>query len=225
MSCNSCSNITLPGSAGVAGPQGPAGDDGSPGLPGPAGSSVSVIDYVGGIVSSAFDLSGSSQWSVPIPANTWSSEDDIVELEMLFHTKGDTSKTDQPKIQIKLGGTPIKLYDGNSTMTLEFLSDLSMSTTDNNIIKVRLLLPCFNYSATSASMSTFIEATKFRGFASGVNIYSQMASTESLAGHVSFTPTVTPPTSAVDFDLYMARGGLATLQLLYGKLMSYKKIT
>ena len=214
MSCNSCSNITLPGSAGVAGPTGAAG------------ASVSVLDvdftlYNGSV--SAYPVT--PQKTVIIPAHTWENEHDMLELEMMFQCRGKVYSGIEPRLMIKVDGQALELYTPNANNQLDFYTDLGMSYSDNNIVKVRLQLPMFVKTGNAGRMRPVIETDVFTGTNGGSEYYSLADSAKSIYGRSLQLLVVGDITADVNMDVFMMHDapGLP-FAMVYYKLLSYKKI-
>lgn len=228
MGCNSCSNITLPGNAGTQGAPGPPGNPGSPGAPGADGASVSVLDvdftqYNGAVPS----YPSTPQKSVTIPADTWKNVDDMLELEMMFQTRGKVYSGSEPHLKVEVGGAVVDLYTPNANTQLDFFSDLGVNPSSNNIVKVRLQLPMFQNNATVGRIRPVIETDVFTGTNSGNEYYSISASAKSIYGRSTNLVIVGDITTAVPIDVYMMHSDPTTplpFKMVYYKLLSYKKI-
>mgnify|MGYP003676449664 CR=1 FL=1 len=229
MSCNSCSNITLPGSAGVAGPQGPAGADGTPGPAGPAGSAASVIDIDFQVYDGAVpNFPTVAQKVVTIPAHTWQNEQDTIELEMMFETRGKVASGAEASIKIKVDGSDLDLYTANTNNQLDFFTDLGVSPSFNNIVKVRLQLPMFVKTGRVGRMRPVIQTDVFTGTNGGQEYYSLSTPAKSIYGRSTQLLAVGDVGTAVPIEVYMRMNdGYSTalpFKMVYYKLLSYKKI-
>lgn len=228
MGCNSCSNISLPGNSGPAGADGGQGPQGPIGNTGPAGASVSVLDvdftvYTGAVPS--FPIA--PQKSVTIPADIWENEHDIVELEMMFQAKGKVHPGSEPLLKIKVGPSDVDLYSPNPNNELAFFSDLTMSTTLNNIIKVKVQLPMSNLAGTQGTIRPVLETDVFRGTSNGQEYYSISSGASSIYGRSDNSFVVADVTASTPIEVYMMHSdptGALPFNMVYYKLLSYKKI-
>ena len=226
MGCNSCSNITLPGSAGASGTPGGEGIRGPQGLTGPQGPSVSVIEidtdaHNGN--TSAYPASGSPNKRVVIPANTWQNIDDLVELEMMFQFRSKYGpSTAYPVIKVELGGLPVRVSCLNFNNELDFWNNVGRLGSDNNILKVRLELPM----TAIGSVMPILQTTLLKGTGTGNETHSLSAQqTQETYGRCDATSGLTL-SGPLDLDVYMKNyvADDSSFNMVYYKLLSYKKI-
>lgn len=258
MSCNSCSNITLPGVAGPQGPQGPQGDQGpsstitvgnvtsgSPanvvdvgtpgaavfdftiptglqGPQGPAGASIIEIDTVlgGGVTTQTSPTT--AQKSFDIPANTWQSDGDMVELEVM--AVGDFFDGAFPniyhRIYVTLGEAPGTVYpiDMDSIFTYFYGS---------GYIGSQSRWEPFMHLKLQLSMSSTGTLTPITDFYSSSGSYSDESTALGDGQYVSkqrgANLTGVPVTSDIPIKVYMVSPDASVnLKLFYFKLTSYK---
>ena len=218
MSGCGCNTITLPsgptgpagatGATGPTGPTGPTGAQGPTGPTGPAGpNGTSVLEV--DLVEYAIDQNTFSAVtkSVAIPADTWETVDDIVELE--FMCISDKTSVGYYGIRVEL--------DGNVIQMLPTLNDIYFFP-NLNFVKVRVQL------ALSAS-GTVIPVTESEISTGGV--YADNTST----GPITSSPirrgaAITSLTTSGALDLDITLMSTVTgkfIKMFYYKLISLKK--
>jgi hypothetical protein len=253
MSCNSCSNITLPGVAGPAGAVGDAGptgpsstitvgtvtsgtpaavvDVGTPGaaqfnftIPpgatgptGPAGVSIIEIDTTlgAGVTSQTSPIT--PQKSFNIPANTWQTDGDMVELEIM--AVGELFQGDGfHKIYITIGSAPVPID----------LDALFTAALASGYVGCEARIEPFMHLKLQLSMSSVGTITPITDFQAGGGIYSvESTNPLSTAGyfskHKGANLTGVPVSGIVPIDVYMVSvDGTVSVKLFYFKLTSYK---
>ena len=253
MSCNSCSNITLPGVAGPAGAVGNAGAIGPsstitvgtvtsgtpaavvdvgtagaaqfnftipPGATGPQGpNGVSIIEIdtaLGGGTTSQTSPS-SAQKSFNIPANTWQTDGDMVELEIM--AVGELFQGDGfHKIYITIGSAPVPID----------LDALFTAALASGYVGCEARIEPFMHLKLQLSMSSVGTITPITDFQAGGGIYSvESTNPLSTAGYFSkhrgANLTGVPVSGIVPIDVYMVSvDGTVSVKLFYFKLTSYK---
>jgi hypothetical protein len=261
MSCNSCSNITLPGVAGPAGAPGAAGAagngivsvsfqsttnpggtpavagytdtyritytdattfdydivNGTVGTNGTNGTSIIEIDTALGGGTTSQTSPSSAQKSFNIPANTWQTDGDMVELEIM--AVGELFQGDGfHKIYITIGSAPVPID----------LDALFTATLASGYVGCEAKIEPFMHLKLQLSMSSVGTITPVTDFQANVGIYSvESTNPLSTAGYVSkhrgANLTGVPVGGIVPIDVYMVSvDGTVSVKLFYFKLTSYK---
>jgi hypothetical protein len=219
MSCNSCSNITLPGVVGPAGAvgaqgiqgiQGIQGDPGDPGIQGDPGDigadgttvlEVDFTEYIEdqntfSVVSKSFN----------IPADSWEVNGDIVELEAIFVTDNTTSGYYQ--VRVELGTNIIAL--------IPTLNDVYITGKRNFLnLKVQLVL------SASGEVTPITESATSLGAWYSLNWGSGTLSTSIYRG-----PQITGLNTAAIIPLKVYLVSSVTgknIKMFYYKIISLKK--
>jgi len=177
MSCNSCSNITLPGVQGPQGPQGPAGTNGTNGTNGANGADgadgadgIDGVALIYALTSPSSDVT-TSGYSVPsgvsiptIAADTLDTNEDTIRLEgIVFNTIGDVVQgleisISQPSLvatQLGLGIIAAELaYQGSIgykfSVDITRVSNTSVRVKANNEVMLNTGSPIYLYASNYA---------------------------------------------------------------------------
>jgi len=234
MSCNSCSNITLPGvpgpvgatgATGAQGPQGATGaqgPQGSTGAQGPQGDNgVSIIEIdtaqgalSGSAIGTTTQTSATTARAFTIPANTWQTVDDMVELELM--AVGETYdvvgayhqiyvELDGVAIDLGLPGSVIALSGMEPLMHLKLQLVLS-DAGSNKIIPITDYSYQFGNYSNLSSVGINADSYKYRIRGSEITMSTAISS--------GITLKVAPITA----------NAAATMNLFYAKLTSYKRV-
>ena len=217
MSCNSCSNITLPGVVGPAGAPGAAGAAGAAGTNGTNGTSIIEIDTALGGGTTSQTSPTTPQKSFNIPANTWQTDGDMVELEIM--AVGELFQGDGfHKIYITIGSAPVPI-DLDAWVT---------SVLASGYVACQAKIEPFMHLKLQLSMSSVGTITPITDFQAGGGIYSvESTNPLSTAGYFSkhrgANLTGVPVSGIVPIDVYMVSvNGTVNVKLFYFKLTSYK---
>ena len=244
MSCNSCSNVTLPGVVGPAGPVGPAGTNGSNGTNGTNGTNgadgadgvngVSILHY--DVAQGAFSASAigttnqttaTTKRSFIIPADTWEIEGDMVEVELMMI--GEPYETsflawfDRHNVYLELDGNPIEIDYVSTTLgtpgyagCLAFYGPLIHLKTQLILTDVatKNIIPITDFESKPGIYSGLTSDTYINAKGSEYNFNHRGASTN--------------PSTALDAPMNLKVSALSVdssvnVNMFYAKITKYKK--
>lgn len=229
MSCNSCSNITLPGVAGPQGPQGPQGVagtngtngtngiDGADGADGVNGVSIIEVDTAQGALSSSAigttnQTSDTTYRDFTIAANTWETVDDIVELELMLVGEGYDAVNAWHKLWVKIDGINVDLGLPGYVIAPSRMSPFMY-------LKIQFVLS----DAATPKIIPIADYSYQYGDYTNLSSIGNTSSSDYRIRGAEITLS-NPISGAIDISVSpVSANASATVNLFYAKLTSYKK--